>query len=194
MAHLLPHWTWPTRDGQVTPVHVYTSGDSGELFANGVSLGRKSKGPYEYRLRWDDVLYQPGELSVVVYKDGAEWARDSIQTASLATKLRLTPDKTTIAADGKDLSFVTLAVMDSEDRLVPGAANLVRFSVSGPGELVATVNGDQTNRTVFSSAERQAFSGLAIAVVRSMPGQLGEIVLTATSEALTEARVSITTE
>ena len=74
MAHILPHWNWPERVGQVTPVHVYTSGDEAELFLGGKSLGRKKKGPFEYRLRWDDVVYQPGELSVVAYRDGKEWA------------------------------------------------------------------------------------------------------------------------
>ena len=76
MAHILPHWTWPERVGQVTPVHVFTSGDEGELFLNGKSLGRKKKGPYEYRLRWDDVVYQPGTLKVVAYKNGKKWATD----------------------------------------------------------------------------------------------------------------------
>ena len=77
MAHILPHWTWPDRVGEITPVHVYTSGDEAELFLNGQSLGRKSKGQYEYRLRWDDVKYEPGELRVVAYKNGQEWATDS---------------------------------------------------------------------------------------------------------------------
>ena len=80
MAHILPHWNWPERVGQVTPVHVYTSGDEAELFLDGKSLGRKKKGPFEYRLRWDDVVYQPGELSVVAYRDGKEWARDRVKT------------------------------------------------------------------------------------------------------------------
>ena len=79
MVHILPHWNWPERVGQVTPVHVYTSGDEAELFLNGKSLGRKKKGPYEYRLRWDDVVYQPGALEVVAYRDGKEWARDNGQ-------------------------------------------------------------------------------------------------------------------
>ena len=79
MAHILPHWNWPERVGQVTPVHVYTSGDEAELFLNGKSLGRKKKGQYEYRLRWDDVKYQPGELKVVAYKNGRKWAEDVVQ-------------------------------------------------------------------------------------------------------------------
>ena len=81
MAHILPHWTWPERVGQVTPVHVFTSGDEAELFLNGKSLGRKKKGAYEYRLRWDDVVYQPGTLKVVAYKNGKIWATDEVKTA-----------------------------------------------------------------------------------------------------------------
>jgi beta-galactosidase len=173
---------------------VYTSGDSAELFVNGVSQGRKSKGPYEYRLRWDDVVYEPGELTVVAYQNGAEWARDSVATAGAASQLSLAPDRTRIAADGRDLCFVTLSVLDSEGRLAPRATDAVTFSVSGAGELVATSNGDATNRVVFSSAQRSAFSGKAVAIVRARPGQTGEIVITATATGLAAARLSITAE
>ena len=100
MAHILPHWNWPDRVGQVTPVHVYTSGDEAELFLNGKSLGRKKKGRYEYRLRWDDVVYQPGELKVVAYKKGKNWARDAVKTTGPATQLTLTADRPTLHADG----------------------------------------------------------------------------------------------
>src|SRR5437899_7014629 len=81
MAHILPHWTWPDRVGQVTPVHVFTSGVEAELFLNGKSLGRKQRGQYEYRLRWDDVIYEQGELKVVAYKNSKVWATDSMKTA-----------------------------------------------------------------------------------------------------------------
>ncbi len=80
MAHILPHWNWAERVGQITPVHVYTSGDEAELFLNGKSLGRKKKGEFEYRLRWDDVVYEPGELKVIAYKNGKIWAEDSVKT------------------------------------------------------------------------------------------------------------------
>ena len=122
MAHLVPHWTWPERHGQVTPVHVYTSGDEAELFLNGSSLGRKTKRPYEYRLRWDDVTYAAGKLSVVAYKNGVEWATASVETAFDATKLLLTADRSAIEADGQDLSFVTAKVADAEGRMAPRAA------------------------------------------------------------------------
>ena len=81
MVHVLPHWTWPERVGQVTPVHVFTSGDEAEPFLNGRSLGRKAKPQFEYRLRWDDVVYEAGELRVVAYKEGQPWAEEVVQTA-----------------------------------------------------------------------------------------------------------------
>src|SRR5262249_10329949 len=112
MAHLLPHWTWPERVGQVTPVHVFTSGAEAELFLNAISLGRKKKGEHEYRLRWDDVVYEPGTLKVVAYKNGAEWATDTMTTAGKPARLKLTPDRSEISADGRDLSFVTVTVTD----------------------------------------------------------------------------------
>lgn len=184
MAHLLPHWTWPERAGQVTPVHVYTSGDEAELFLNGRSLGRKRKGPGEYRLRWDDVVYEPGELGVVAYKDGAQWATDSVQTAAAPSALTLAPDRANITADGQDLSFVTVSVVDANGRLVPRAANPISFEVSGAGEIVATDNGDPTDLTVFATPARKAFNGLALAIVRARPGESGEIVLTARADGL----------
>lgn len=191
MAHILPHWTWPERTGEVTPVHVYTSGDEAELFLNGTSLGRKAKALYEYRLRWDDVIYEPGELAVVAYKDGVEWATDVVTTAGTATKLTLTPDRATIAADGRDLSFVTLTIEDADGVLVPRSSNPIHFDVSGPGEIVATDNGDPTDRTVFASKDRDAFSSMALAIVRALPGQSGELVVTATSQGLTEGTVVV---
>ena len=105
MAHLLPHWTWPERVGQITPVHVFTSGDEGELFLNGKALGRKKKGPYEYRLRWDDVVYTPGTLKVVTYKGGKKWATATMKTAGTPTRLKLEPDQRVIQADGTGLVF-----------------------------------------------------------------------------------------
>ncbi len=177
MAHILPHWNWPEREGEVTPVHVYTSGDEAELFLNGTSLGRKKKGNLEYRLRWDEVKYEPGELKVVAYKDGRKWAEDKLVTAGPAAKLRLSADRTAITADGRDLSFVTAAVLDANGNPVPRSSPKVKFSVSGPGEIVATDNGDPTDHTSFQSPERAAFNGLALAIVRAKPGADGPITL-----------------
>jgi beta-galactosidase len=194
MAHILPHWTWPEREGQVTPVHVYTSGDEAELFLNGASLGRKTKGASEYRLRWDDLKYEPGELHVVAYKNGKPWAEDHVKTAGPAAKLLLAADRAVIANDAKDLSFVTLTIADPAGQLVPRAMNPIRFEIEGPGEIVATDNGDPTDMTAFPSHDRQAFNGLALAIVRAKRDQSGEIVVRAKSEGLQDARCRISTK
>jgi beta-galactosidase len=191
MAHILPHWTWPERVGEVTPVMVYTSGDEAELFVNGKSQGRKKKEEFEYRLRWDDVRYEPGEVRVVAYKNGKEWATDTGRTAGAANKLLLAPDRATIANDGEDLSFVTLTVADEDSRMAPRSMNAIHFEISGPGEIVATDNGDPTDMTVFPSPDRKAFNGMALAIVRAKRGQSGQIVVTAKSEGLADGKTAI---
>ncbi|HVZ32127.1 MAG TPA: beta-galactosidase GalB, partial [Polyangiaceae bacterium] len=135
MAHLLPHWTWPERVGQITPVHVFTSGDEAELFLNGRSLGRKRKGSEDYRLRWDDVRYEPGEIKAVAYKAGEAWAEDAVQTTGEAVALAASVDRDEIVADGKDLAFVTLRIVDDHGRTVPRARNAIVFELDGPGEI-----------------------------------------------------------
>ncbi|HEY5852377.1 MAG TPA: beta-galactosidase GalB [Lysobacter sp.] len=191
MVHLLPHWTWPGREGQVTPVHVFTSGDEAELFVNGKSQGRRKKGPYEYRLRWDDVVYQPGELRVQAYKNGKPWAQASTRTAGAAAKLELQPDRREIHCDGIDLSFVTVRVLDHDGRPVPYAASRIAFSVDGPAQIVATDNGDPTDMTAFPSHERHAFNGLALVIVRAMPGQTGTVTVRAQSAQLQGAEAVV---
>jgi beta-galactosidase len=192
MAHILPHWTWPERAGQVTPIHVYTSGDEAELFLNGRSLGRKKKAQFEYRLRWDDVVYAPGEVKVIAYQSGKQWATDSEKTAGDPSKLLLAPDRATISADGKDLSFITLTVADKDGLIAPRAMNEIHFSISGPGEIVATDNGDPTDMTAFPSKDRKAFNGLALVIVRAKRGQTGSIIVTAKSQGLSESQTTVT--
>jgi beta-galactosidase len=191
MAHILPHWNWPERVGQVTPVHVYTSGDEAELFLNGKSLGRKKKGQFEYRLRWDDVVYQPGELKVVAYKNGRKWATATQRTTGPAAKLTLMPDRNRIAADGDDLSFVTVRVTDKGGLLVPRAKNKLKFKIEGPGEIVATDNGDPTSFESFQAPERKAFNGLALVIVRAKAGEPGKITFTAEAEGLKAGTTTI---
>ncbi|HTO05240.1 MAG TPA: DUF4982 domain-containing protein, partial [Opitutus sp.] len=192
MAHLLPHWTWPERVGEVTPVHVFTSGDEGELFLNGRSLGRKSKGQHEYRLRWDDVVYAPGTLEVVTYKQGKKWATDVMKTAQAPAKLEAMADRTEIRADGLDLSFVTVRIADENGLLAPRADNRIEFKVAGPGEIVATDNGDPTSFESFQATGRKAFNGLCLVIVRAKAGQPGKITLTASSAGLKDAVTVIT--
>ena len=190
MAHILPHWNWPERVGQVTPVHVYTSGDGAELFLNGKSLGRKSMAKYEYRLRWDDVAYQPGELKVIAYKQGKRWAEEIVQTTGPAARLNLQADRSAIQADGQDLSFVTVTIADQAGRLVPRSRNRVAFELTGPGEIVAVDNGDATSFEPFQAKERAAYNGLCLVIVRST-GQSGTMILKARSPGLESAEVKL---
>jgi beta-galactosidase len=191
MAHILPHWNWPGREGQVTPVHVYTSGDEAELFLNGRSLGRKKRGALEYRLRWDEVKYEPGEVRVVAYKNGKRWAEDVVRTTGPAARLMMKADRAEIDADGSDLSFVTVSVTDAKGLTVPRAKNRMHFEVFGPGEIVAVDNGDATSHESFQSKERAAYNGLCLVVVRSKAGAAGGIKLRAYSEGLKSADVTV---
>jgi beta-galactosidase len=194
MVHILPHWNWPERIGKITPVHIYSSGDEVELFLNGKSLGRKKKEAYTYRLRWDDVKYQPGELHAVAYKNGKIWAEEIVKTSDKPAKLSLTADHTDIKPDGKDLSFITLQIVDKDGLTVPNANNTVEFSINGPGEIIATGNGDATDRTSFASQKRAAFNGAVLAVIRSIPGKSGKIILEAKSADLESAKIEITSK
>ncbi|HEX4085697.1 MAG TPA: beta-galactosidase GalB [Chthoniobacteraceae bacterium] len=194
MAHILPHWNWPERVGQVTPVFVYTSGDEAELFLNGKSLGRKKKGQYEYRLRWDDVVYQPGELHVVAYKNGEKWAEDTVKTTGPAAKVTLQPDRAAIKADGQDLSYVTVSIADKDGLMVPRSNNLVQFHVTGPAEIVAVDNGDATSHQPFHAQQITAFNGLALVILRGKPGEPGTATLSAQSAGLAPASVTVRTQ
>ncbi|MFH1213020.1 MAG: DUF4982 domain-containing protein, partial [Candidatus Neomarinimicrobiota bacterium] len=191
MAHILPHWNWPERVGLVTPVHVFTSGDEAELFLNGKSLGRKKIGQFEYRLRWDEVKYEAGELKVVAYKNGKKWAEDILKTTSEPASLLASVDHSEIQADGKDLAFITVRVTDKNGLTVPTATNLIKFEVEGCGEIIATDNGDPTDFMPFPSPERKAFSGLALVIVRSKPGEAGSITVTAKSPGLRETQIVV---
>lgn len=190
MAHIVPQcWNWPGREGQVTPVFVYTSGDEAELFLNGRSLGRRKKAALEYRLEWNDVTYQPGELKVVAYKHGRPWATDLVKTTGPAAKLVLTANHKKISLDDRELSYVTVTVEDKNGLIIPQADNLVHFHLSGPGKIIATDNGDPTDLTSFPSPDRKAFHGLALAIVQGT--EPGGIVLEATSPGLRSARFDI---
>ncbi|TCO05425.1 beta-galactosidase GalB [Natronoflexus pectinivorans] len=193
MAHILPHWNWPDRVGKVTPVHVFTSGDEAELFLNGESLGRKKKGDFEYRLRWDDVIYEPGELKVVAYKNGEEWAQSVVKTTGAAESLNAEADRDRIKADGKDLSFVTISVTDEDGLVIPDAKHPLRFSIEGPGEIVATDSGDPRDFVAFPSNERNAFNGLSLVIVRGIPDKPGTIRVHAESDGLKSATVEVQT-
>jgi len=209
MVHVLPHWNWAGREGQAIPVMVYTNAEEVELFLNGKSLGRKKRfsEPVEipvggnisadhkfvtrYRLEWK-VPYAPGSLRAVAYTGGKQVAVDEERTAGAAARVKLLPDHTTIAANGDDLSFVTVRIEDKDGNLVPEAANLVHFQVAGAGHIEAVDNGNAATEEPFQADHRKAFSGMALLIVRSTPGQIGRIQVTATSDGLAQGTAEIT--
>ncbi|WP_018626232.1 beta-galactosidase GalB [Niabella aurantiaca] len=195
MAHILPHWNWKERTDSVVPVHVYTSGDEAELFLNGRSLGRKKKMPSkDFRLVWDQVIYTPGELKVVAYKNGKHWATDVMKTTGAAAKLALAANVKKIANDGNDLAFITLRVEDQEGLTVPGTHPKIRFVVEGPGEIVATDNGDATSFESFQSPERNTYNGMALVIVKAKKGVKGTVTVKALSDGLVPAKTTLAVE
>lgn len=201
MAHILPHWNWPERKGQVTPVHVYTSGDEAELFLNGKSQGVRKKGTGEkdrYRLVWEDVKYTPGTLKVVAKKDGKIWATDTVTTTGKPAALTLKPDRNEIKGDGYDLSYVTVAVRDAQGRMVPRSKNQLTFRVSGPADIAGICNGDPTDFTTMANPENKkimkikAFNGLAQVILRSRKGESGKVTLQVISNGLKPAQTTVT--
>lgn len=191
MVHILPHWNFPDRVGQKTPVYVYTSGDEAELFLNGKSMGHRKKHPFEYRLRWEDVVYEPGELKVIAYKNGKPWADTVVKTTGEAVQVRLTPDKTTIHADGEDLVFVRVSFLDRDGNEVPVAEPRVTCTVTGAGQVLATDNGDPTCLIPFHQATRPAFNGLLLAIIKAYNDGRGILTFTAEAEGVGKAELKI---
>ncbi|GAA4171158.1 beta-galactosidase GalB [Sphingobacterium ginsenosidimutans] len=192
IAHILPHWTWENRKGEITPVHVYTSGTEAELFVNGKSQGRKKKAlSQDFRLQWDSVRYEPGTVKVVAYKDGKEWAKSEIKTAGKAERLQMEADRVTIDGKKSELVFVSVKVTDKKGTLVPQSDALIDFSVGGAGEIVSTDNGNAIDFTSFQSHSRKAYNGMALVIVKAKKGEKGEIRIKATSKELNLASVKI---
>ena len=334
-VHILPHWNWPERVGQVTPVFVYTNGDSAELFLNGKSLGKRGKvtdkrglenlalgqptqasseetgrgnlsakandaaantrwtasngavpqtwqvdlgaaktvrqiaidfeqaaknyqyvvegstdgttwtilatpivtdqntqanhavnttsrylrvrftglenghwasivnfaayeterpqGSDRYRLRWDDVIYQPGELKAVAYKDGQKIGEDIVRSAGAPARLVATADRTVIRGDGYDLSYVTIDLVDANGTLVPNADQLRKFRVSGPAFIAGVDNGDARSIEPFQADQRHLFNGKALVILRSKRGEPGEATLTISCDGVPDAHVNVQT-
>lgn len=176
-VHLLPHWTWPDRKGKVTPVYCYTDGVEGELFVNGKSQGRVRKNREgrldRYRLRWNDVKYEPGEIRVVAYDaDGNKIGEDVRRTAGTPAQLVLTAEyadgeRKALAADGDDMAFVTVSLADKDGNFCPTADDELTFEVTGEGTYQAACNGDATSLEPFTEPQMKLFAGQLVVVVRS---------------------------
>lgn len=185
--HILPHWNWEGREGEKTPVFVYTNYPSAELFINGKSYGRQTKrkdGTVEnrYRLMWYDAVYQPGEVKVVAYDEqGNPAAEKTIRTACKPHHIELVTDRTSLQADGKDLAYVTLRIVDKDGNLCPNDGRLVSFKVKGAGKYRASANGDPTCLDLFHKPEMHAFGGMLTVIVQSGE-KVGDIELQATAK------------
>lgn len=208
--HILPHWNWEGCEGQVTPVFVYTNYPSAELFINGKSQGRRTKDlsvtienssdststanfkrQQRYRLMWMDTRYEPGTVKVVAYdKDGKQVAEQEIRTAGKPHHIELIPDRTVIKADGKDLSFVTVRVLDKDGNLCPTAENEISFKVKGAGAYRAGANGNPASLESFQTPKMKVFSGMMTAIVASTE-KAGNIVLEATGKGLNKGSVKL---
>lgn len=194
MVHILPHWNFEDRLGQVIPVFVYSSGDEVELFLNGKSLGKKKKGAYEYRFRWDDVIYTPGELKAIAYKDGKDWAKSVVKTTGAPKKLQLSAEKNRITAQDDELAFVTVSICDESGNVVPTANNYIVCKLEGDGVIVATDNGDATSLVPFSSHNREAFSGLLLVILKAKPDAKNSLILTVESEGIESSSIEISVD
>lgn len=185
--HILPHWNWEGREGEKTPVFVYTNYPSAELFINGKSYGRQTKrkdGTVEnrYRLMWYDAVYQPGEVKVVAYDEqGNPAAEKTIRTAGRPHHIELVTDRTSLQADGKDLAYVTLRIVDKDGNLCPNDGRLVSFKVKGAGKYRASANGDPTCLDLFHKPEMHAFGGMLTVIIQSGE-KVGDIELQATAK------------
>lgn len=194
--HILPHWNWEGREGEKTPVFVYTNYPSAELFINGKSYGRQTKhknGTVEnrYRLMWHDAVYQPGEVRVVAYDEqGNPVAEKTVRTAGKPHHIELVTDRSSLQADGKDLAYVTLRIVDEDGNLCPNDGRLVSFKVKGAGKYRASANGDPTCLDLFHKPEMHAFGGMLTVIVQSGE-KTGEIELQATAKGIKTGAIRI---
>lgn len=194
--HILPHWNWEGREGEKTPVFVYTNYPSAELFINGKSYGRQTKhknGTVEnrYRLMWHDAVYQPGKVRVVAYDEqGNPVAEKTVRTAGKPHHIELVTDRSSLQADGKDLAYVTLRIVDKDGNLCPNDGRLVSFKVKGAGKYRASANGDPTCLDLFHKPEMHAFGGMLTVIVQSGEKN-GEIELQATAKGIKTGTIRI---
>jgi beta-galactosidase len=198
VLHLLPHWNWEGKEGEKIPVHCYTNYERVELFLNGESLGAKSKNPankaQRFRIVWDEAIYRPGELKAVAYDAaGRKQAEKIVRTAGDPAKVVAVADRGVISADGRDLSYVEITVVDADGNVCPRSDLGLEFGVEGAGVLEAVCNGDPTSHLSFKGDRMPAFSGKCMAIVKSA-GKPGKITLSVKPEGLKEIKTEIITK
>lgn len=183
-------YTFPGYEGQKTKVWVYSDADEVELFVNGRSVGRREAGvKAKYKVTFD-IVYEPGMLEAVAYKNGKETGRDKIETTGEPVAIELRADRTTIRSEYGDLCYITITAVDEKGRVVPYADNKVVVEVTGSGELIALGNADPLSTELFIGKERKLYKGRALAVVRST-GERGKFILEAKSEGLISKEIII---
>lgn len=207
--HIFPHWNWENKIGENVPVHIYTNYDEVELFVNGKSLGKRTFAerktdfaePQEqyqnqlerFRLMWNDVVYEPGEITAVAYKNGVEAERKTIKTAGAPHSIRLSAYSESIFADGEDVNYVIAEIVDKDGNLCPTADNRITFTTNGIAEVFATDAGDQRETETFLRPDKKALSGMLMAVIRATEAT-GEVVVTASADGLASGTVSFKCE
>lgn len=196
VLHIFPHWTWPGREGKITPVHCYTSWPQAELFVNGVSQGVckkvKSATYQAYRLRWDEVCYQPGEITVKAMDETGKVCQcETIHTAGEPAKLELWANRESLVANGESLVFVTARILDKDGNLCPDASNAIHFEAQN-GRFLASDGGDQTSLLPFADPEKPAFKGMLVGIFQSPAnGQEGALTVKAEAEGGLKAELRI---
>ena len=194
--HVLPHWTWPGREGEVTPVFVYTNYPEAELFVNGESQGRRTFSKNDrlgrYRLMWNDVKYESGEIRVVAYDaDGKPCEEKTVRTAGEPYALQLKADRKRLSADGKDLCYVEVSMVDKDGNLCPHASELVSLTAEGDGGAFrAAANGDPTCLDLFHTGQMHLFSGKLTAIVQASATG-GTVTLKASAEGVKDGTITI---
>ena len=206
MAHILPHWNWQGREGQKTPVMVFTSGDEAELFVNGKSQGvrRRGDGPTftqkdkslvvsknQFRFTWEDVVYEPGTVEVVVKKDGQPWATAKRMTTGAPATVTAEVDRASIVGDARDLSYISLALTDAQGNVVPTDSRKVSFSIEGPAVLAGFCNGNPIDHTCLQNPNQSFFNGRILAVVRGKRGESGTATVKVKADGLPEIKVPV---
>lgn len=208
--HILPHWTWNGREGEVTPIFVYTNHPTAEVFINGKSQGKQTKNlsiplretenpesqktferQKRYRLMWLNTKYEPGSVKVIAYNDkGEAVAEKEIHTAGKPYQIKLTADRNYIKADGKDLAYITVEVVDKEGNVCPNVNDLVQFEVKGAGKFRASANGDATSLDLFHEPKMHLFNGKLMAIVQASE-KTGEIIFKAKSQKIKGNQIKI---
>lgn len=191
--HLFPHWNWSQGD-KIDLWAYYNNADEVELFVNGRSLGRSAKSNERLHAIWESVPFEAGVIEAISYKDGKEVMRHKRVTSGDPAKITLTADRSTIDADGYDLSYITIDCYDNNDNFVPTAMNQLYFNIEGAGELVGVDNGNAAGSESLKGNKMKLFNGKALAIVRSLRGIKGDIKLTVTGDGLEGAEIIIRTK